>query len=119
MKAAPRLRLAKPLKSPPAKASAVVPRRHWLTAEQYATLDSETRALYVLDGEDYRLKPSSGELHQHKLAVIILAALVTLFTAIGIYGTLADKWTLQILAFCGAMPTLFGLLAQLAMYFRA
>jgi hypothetical protein len=66
-----------------------------------------------------RLKPSASELHQQKLAVIILAPLVTIFTAIGIYGTIADKWTLQILAYCGAMPTLFGLLAQLAMYFSA
>ena len=104
---------------PPEAANAAMPLRYWLRQEQWAELDPGQRTLYVLDGEDYRLKPSSGELHQQKLALIILAALVTLCAAIGIYGTLADKWTLQILAYCGAMPTLFGLLAQLAMYFSA
>jgi hypothetical protein len=104
---------------PPDSANAAIPLRYWLRQEQWAELDPELQTLYVLDGEDYRLKPSASELHQQKLAVIILAALVIIFTAIGIYGTIADKWTLQILAYCGAMPTLFGLLAQLAMYFSA
>jgi hypothetical protein len=103
----------------PEKANAAMPLRYWLRQEQWAELDPGLQTLYVLDGEDYRLKPSSSELRQQKLAVIILAALVIIFTAIGIYGTIADKWTLQILAYCGAMPTLFGLLAQLAMYFSA
>ncbi len=103
----------------PPEANAATPLRYWLREEQWAELDPEQRTLYVLDGDDYRLQPNAREIHQQKLALLILAVLVTIFTAIGIYGTIADRWTLQIHAFCGAMPTLFGLLAQLAMYFSA
>jgi hypothetical protein len=116
MKSAPHLRPVKPIV---AQAGAAAPRRHWLSKEQYVALDAETRALYILDGEDYRLKPSPGEVNQQKLAMIVLASLALIFTALGIYGTITDKWTLQILAYCGAMPTFFGLLVQMAMYFNA
>lgn len=114
MKPAPHLRPAKPISAPPGAAAS---RRYWLSKAQYLTLDAETRALYILDGENYRLKPSPGEINQQKLAMIVLASLALIFTGLGIYGTATDKWTLQILAFCGAMPTLFGFLVQLAMYF--
>ena len=117
MKSDPTLRLVKPA---PMKTDAVVaPQRYWLRKEEYEALDEETRGLYTLDGADYRLKPNATELKQEKFALIVLASLTVSFTALGIYGSATDKWTLQILAFCGAMPTLFGFLAQLAMYFSA
>ena len=116
MKSAPHPRPNKPIVS---QAGAAAPRRYWLSKEQYLALDAETRALYILDGEDYRLKPNPSEINQQKLAMIVLASLALIFIALGIYGTATDKWTLQILAFCGAMPTLFGFLVQLAMYFSA
>lgn len=75
----------------PPEANAATPLRYWLREEQWAELDPEQRTLYVLDGDDYRLKPNAGEIHQHKLALLILAGLITIFTVIGIYGTIADK----------------------------
>jgi hypothetical protein len=116
MKPDSHLRLLKP---PPDKAGASVPRRYWLSKEQYAALDEATRAHYILDGADYRLKPNANEIRQQKFALIVLASLAVIFTGLGIYGSATDRWTLQILAFCGGMPTLFGFLVQLAMYFSA
>jgi hypothetical protein len=117
MKSDPTLRMVRP--TPMKSVAADRPRRNWLNKEEYEALDEERRASYTLDGAYYRLKPSANEIGQEKFGLIVLASLVVMFTALGIYGSATDKWTLEILAFCGAMPTLFGFLAQLAMYFSA
>jgi len=90
--------------------------KHWLTKEEYAALDQATRESYVAHGDEFTLKPNPREKHQQKIAMVVLATLAVTFSAIGIYGTTNDNLELQILGFCGAMPTVFGLLVNLAMY---
>jgi hypothetical protein len=46
----------------------------------------------------------------------VLAALVLSFSALGAYGIATDNGPLEILAFCGAMPTLLGFLFLLSMH---
>jgi hypothetical protein len=99
------------------RSGAAIYLKHWLSREEYAGLDELTRGRYVLDGDEYRLKPDPKELREQKMALSVLAALALTFGLLGAYAIATDRWTLEILAFCGAMPTLLGLLVQLAMYF--
>ena len=55
------------------------------------------------------------EARQEKVGLYVLAALVIIFSAIGFYGIEKDDGPLEILGFCGAMPTLFGFLLLLGM----
>lgn len=89
--------------------------KHWLTKEEYAALDEAMREHYIAHGGEFTLKPDPREKHQQKIAMLVLATLAMGFTAIGIYGTTNDNLELQILGFCGAMPTVFGFLVNLAM----
>ncbi len=91
------------------------PLKHWLTKTEYAALDEKTRARYVADGDEYRLKPDPIEDRQLTIALLVLGALSLSFGLLGVYGLATDRCTLEILAFCGAIPTLFGFLVQLAM----
>jgi len=93
------------------------PLKHWLTKEEYMRLDGAARSRYAAEGGEYRLKPGVEELRQERIALFVLAALATTFGLIGVYGILYDHWTLEIVGFCGAMPTLFGFLVHLAMHF--
>jgi hypothetical protein len=90
--------------------------KHWLTKEEYAALDRATREYYIAHDDEFTLKPNPGDRRQQKIAMVVLAILAVTFTVIGIYGTTNDNLELQILGFCGAMPTVFGLLVNLAMY---
>lgn len=80
-------------------------------------LDGATRSRYTAEGGEYRLMPRIEELRQQKIALLVLATLVITFSLIGSFGFIYDHWTLEILGFCGAMPTLFGFLVHLAMHF--
>ena len=96
-------------------AAAMPYRKQWLTREEYDAADEATRAHYAAAGDEYRLL-AVGDLRQQRIAMLVLLALTIAFGALGIFATLADHWTLQIVAFCGAMPTLLGFLVQLASY---
>lgn len=91
--------------------------KHWLTKEEYMRLDREARSRYTAEGGEYLLKPGLEELRHERLALFVLGALAVIFALIGGYGILYDHWTLEIVGFCGAMPTLFGFLVHLAMHF--
>jgi hypothetical protein len=93
--------------------------RIWLTKEDYLSLDAATREKYIPQGDEYRLRPTTSELRQENLGLIILAALVIAFSALGAYAEITDNSTLIILAFCGAMPTLLGFMVQLMVRFSA
>lgn len=93
------------------------PLKHWLTKEEYMRLDRAGRVRYAAVGDEYRLKPEAKELRQEKIALSVLAALAVTFGLIGAYGIVYDHWTLEIVGFCGAMPTFFGFLVHLAMHF--
>jgi len=90
--------------------------KHWLTKEEYAALNQAMRGHYIAHGDEFTLKPDPREKHQQKIAMLVLATLALTFTVIGIYGTTNDNLEMQILGFCGAMPTVFGFLVNLAMY---
>ena len=91
--------------------------KHWLTEEEYAALDENTRGHYIAHGDEYMLRPDPREERQFKISLIALGVLTLSFGLVGAYGLATDHWTLEILAFCGAMPMLFGFLVQLAMHF--
>ena len=93
------------------------PLKHWLTKEEYMRLNRVARSRYTAEGGEYWLKPGIEELRQERLALFVLGALAAIFSLIGGYGVLYDHWTLEIVGFCGAMPTLFGFLAHFAMHF--
>jgi hypothetical protein len=90
-------------------------RKQWLTCDEYAAADDATRAHYAPAGDEYRLL-ALADLRQQRIAMLVLLALAIAFGALGIFATLADHWTLEIVAYCGAMPTLLGFLVQLASY---
>ena len=91
--------------------------RTWLSEEDYSTLSKDARQHYIRIGDEYRLRPTASERRQEKIALFVMAALMLIFSAVGVYAAVVDDFALEILAFCGAMPTLFGLLIQLMMYF--
>jgi len=62
------------------------------------------------------LPVSEEEARQEKWGLYVLAALVLSFSALGVYGVANDNGSLEVLAFCGAMPTLFGFLVLLGMH---
>jgi hypothetical protein len=93
----------------------------WLTKAEFASLDDESRGHYLAIGDEYRLKPPDRhdpevtDKRQQKIALVVLFALALTFGAIGLYGYIIDSLQLQILGFCGAMPTSLGFLIQLSM----
>jgi hypothetical protein len=82
--------------------------KHWLSHEEYAALDAGARAHYVDYGDGYRLDPQREDLREQKTAIIVLLVFVAIFSATGAYAIAKDGDTLKILAFCGAMPTLWA-----------
>ena len=90
--------------------------KRWLSNAEYAALDADARSQYVDYGDGYRLDPKRRDLREQKTAMIVLLLLVAIFSAVGAYAIAKDNDTLKILAFCGAMPTLFGFFVQLATY---
>ena len=89
--------------------------KYYVTKEEFAALDEGTRAHYFALGNDYRIKPEVTNTHQQKIALVVLFVLALTFAAIGLYGYKIDSLQLQILGFCGAMPTLLGFLLHLSM----
>jgi hypothetical protein len=89
--------------------------KYYITKEEFAALDEGTRAHYFALGEDYRIKPEVTNTRQQKVALVVLFVLALTFAAIGLYGYKIDSLQLQILGFCGAMPTLLGFLLHLSM----
>jgi hypothetical protein len=89
--------------------------KYYVTKEEFAALDEATRALYFALGDDYRIKPEVTDTRQQKIALVVLFVLAMTFAAIGLYGYKIDSLQLQILGFCGAMPTLLGFLLHLSM----
>jgi hypothetical protein len=89
--------------------------KYWLTADEYAALDQATRAHYFALGDAYRIKPEATNKHQEKIALVVLFALAMTFAGLGAYGFVIDSLQLQILGFCGAMPTFLGFLIHLSM----
>jgi hypothetical protein len=59
---------------------------------------------------------SENEARHEKVGLYVLAGLVLSFSALGAYGILIDNGPLEVLAFCGAMPTLFGFFVLLGMH---
>ena len=59
---------------------------------------------------------SESDARQEKLGLYVLAGLVLSFSALGAYGILTDNGPLEVLAFCGAMPTVFGFFVLLGMH---
>ena len=94
---------------------AAAPLKYWLTREEFAALDEETRGHYFAIGDEYRIKPEVTNKRQEKIALIVLFVLAVTFAAIGAYGYAIDSLQLQILGFCGAMPTVLGFLIHLSM----
>ncbi|HXR23751.1 MAG TPA: hypothetical protein VN742_00220 [Candidatus Binataceae bacterium] len=76
-------------------------------------MDEATRAHYFALGDDYRIKPEITNTRQQKVALVVLFVLAMTFAAIGLYGYKIDSLQLQILGFCGAMPTFLGFLLHL------
>jgi hypothetical protein len=97
------------------------PMKCWLTRAEFASLDESTRALYLSIGDEYRLKPPDRpepevtDTRQQKIALVVLFTLAMTFAAIGVYGYKIDSLQLQILGFCGSMPTFLGFLIHLSM----
>jgi hypothetical protein len=89
--------------------------KYYVTKEEFAALDEATRAHYFALGDDYRIKPEVTNTRQQKIALVVLFGLALTFAAIGLYGYKIDSLQLQILGFCGAMPTFFGFLLHLSM----
>ena len=89
--------------------------KYYITKEEFAALDEATRAHYFALGDDYRLKPEVTDTRQQKIALVVLFVLAMTFAAIGLYGYKIDSLQLQILGFCGAMPTFLGFLLHLSM----
>jgi hypothetical protein len=87
--------------------------------EEYESLEPSTQAHYVADGREYRLRSHPGEDRSLKISMIVLGILAGSSSLLGAYGFATDRWTLEILTFCAAMPTLFGFLVQLAMFFSS
>ena len=93
----------------------------WLTAAEFEALDRDARALYLAIGDEYRLKPPDRpepavtDMRQERIALVVLFTLAIAFAAIGAYGYKIDSLQLQILGFCGAMPTFLGFLVHLSM----
>jgi hypothetical protein len=94
-------------------------RKYWLTTEEYESLEPSMQVHYVADGREYRLRSDPGEDRSFKISMIVLGILAGSSSLLGAYGVATDHWTLEILAFCVAMPTLFGFLVQLAMFFSS
>jgi hypothetical protein len=103
------------LDSKAAPAGMAVPLKYHITKEEFAALDEETRGHYFEVGDFYRIKPAVTDKRQEKIALIVLFVLTMTFAVVGLYGYTIDSWQLQILAFLGAMPTLFGFLIHLSM----
>jgi hypothetical protein len=59
------------------------------------------------------------EKRQEKIGLLVLGTMVVGFASLGLYGLVVDDGPLQILAFCGGIPTLFGFLIQLTMHFSS
>jgi hypothetical protein len=89
--------------------------KYYVTKEEFAALDEATRAHYFALGDDYRIKPEVTDTRQQKVALVVLFSLAMTFAVIGLYGYKIDSLQLQILGFCGAMPTLLGFLLHLSM----
>ncbi len=89
--------------------------KYYITKEEFAALDEATRAHYFALGDDYRIKPEVTDTRQQKIALVVLFVLAMTFAAIGLYGYKIDSLQLQILGFCGAMPTFLGFLLHLSM----
>jgi hypothetical protein len=89
--------------------------KYYVTKEEFAALDEATRAHYFALGDDYRIKPEVTNTLQQKVPLVVLFGLAMTFAAIGLYGYEIDSLQLQILGFCGAMPTLLGFLLHLSM----
>ncbi len=89
--------------------------KYYITKEEFAALDEATRAHYFALGDDYRIKPEVTNTRQQKVALVVLFVLAMTFAAIGLYGYEIDSLQLQILGFCGAMPTFLGFLLHLSM----
>lgn len=89
--------------------------KYYVTKEEFAALDEATRAHYFALGDDYRIKPEVTNTSQQKVALVVLFVLAMTFAGIGLYGYKIDSLQLQILGFCGAMPTLLGFLLHLSM----
>jgi hypothetical protein len=94
---------------------AAAPLKYYISKEEFAALDEATRAHYFAIGDDYRIKPEATDRRQEKIALIVLFTLAISFAAIGAYGYFTDSLQLQILGFCGAMPTFLGFLIHLSM----
>jgi hypothetical protein len=109
------------MKNSPSSSEAATysPLRIWLTKEQYFSLDPTTRERYSPVGDEYRLQPTASELRQENFALITMAALVIAFSVLGAYAIITDNYDLEILALCGAVPTLLGFLVQLMIRFSA
>ena len=97
------------------------PPAHFIEEAQYAELDEEARTLYTYVGfaGGYRLDDHVRDLRQQKLAILILLMTLLSFSALGCYALSTDNEPLKILALCGAIPTLFGVLIQCAVYMIA
>ena len=89
--------------------------KYYVTKEEFAALDEATRAHYFALGDDYRIKPEVTNTRQQRVALVVLFGLAMTFAGIGLYGYKIDSLQLQILGFCGAMPTLLGFLLHLSM----
>jgi hypothetical protein len=95
--------------------ASAAPLKYYITTEELAALDEETRAHYFSLGDDYRIKPEVTNKRQEKIALVVLFLLAVSFAAIGLYGYVIDSLQLQIFGFCGAMPTFLGFLIHLMM----
>jgi hypothetical protein len=97
------------------------PLAHFIEETQYAELDEKTRKLYTYVGfaGGYRLEDRVREYRQQKFAILILLVILLSLSAIGGYAISTDNEPLKVLALCGAIPTLFGLSIQCAIYMIA
>ncbi len=97
------------------------PLKHFVEEDEYEALDEETRRkyIYVAFAHGYRLDESVRGAREQKLAVTILIGLIFLFCGLGAYAAWTDNGALKLVAIAGAVPTFFGLMFQLAIYFTA
>ena len=94
---------------------------HFVNEDKYEALDEESRKHYVYVGfaHGYRRDDRMRARREQKIAIVVLLAIFIAFSGIGVYGILTENDPLEIVGLCAAIPTLFGLLIQLAVHLIA
>jgi hypothetical protein len=97
------------------------PLKHFVEEDEYEALDGETQRKYihVAFAHGYRLDESARGAREQRLTIAILIGLIFLFCGVGAYAQWSENEALKLVAIAGVVPTFFGLMFQIAIYFSA